>query len=334
MNFLMTSVGRRVSLMQYFKKELNAIGAKVIAIDSDSMASALYFADHYEIVPLITSPDYIDVLLGLCQKYDIQGIVTLIDPELSILTKHKQLFLSHGVTLVVSDPEVIEICFDKKQTYDYLTSFGISAVPTYSGFEEVETALKDGNLMFPMFAKPRRGSSSMGIQILYSEIDLNYRLGLGADDIFQPLMQGKEYCTDAYVDMVSEKPVSIFGKQKVLMRAGEADKSISVKDPELFDLVIRVLEVLPIKGPVDMDFFKTEAGYVISEINPRFGGGYPHAYEAGQNFIQYLIKNLQGEPHESEIGQYQQGIVMMKYDQVLIRLESETAAGIELLSHV
>jgi carbamoyl-phosphate synthase large subunit len=308
MNFLMTSVGRRVSLMQYFKKELNAIGAKVIAIDSDSMASALYFADHYEIVPLITSPDYIDVLLGLCQKYDIQGIVTLIDPELSILTKHKQLFLSHGVTLVVSDPEVIEICFDKKQTYDYLTSFGISAVPTYSGFEEVETALKDGNLTFPMFAKPRRGSSSMGIQILYSEIDLNYRLGLGADDIFQPLMQGKEYCTDAYVDMVSEKPVSIFG--------------------------IRVLEVLPIKGPVDMDFFKTKAGYVISEINPRFGGGYPHAYEAGQNFIQYLIKNLQGEPHESEIGQYQQGIVMMKYDQVLIRLESETAAGIELLSHV
>ena len=50
-------------------------------------------------------------------------------------------------------------------------------------------------------------------------------------------MDGIEYGADVYVDMISNEPVAIFTKEKIKMRAGETDKSVSIKDEKLFDLI-------------------------------------------------------------------------------------------------
>ena len=72
-------------------------------------------------------------------------------------------------------------------------------------------------------------------------------------------------------------------------------------------------------GMIDMDIFKIGETYYISEVNPRFGGGYPHAYECGVNMPAQLLINLGGEENPCMIGRYKAGICMMKYNEVSIR---------------
>lgn len=319
MNILIMSAGRRVSLIQYFKQELNEIGAKVIAADSSSLAPALYFADHYEIVPPITAPNYIEQLLQICDKYQIKALLSLIDPELSVLAPHKDEFSEHGVKLILSDPDTVDLCFDKKRTHDVLSQAGIPVIPTYCDGTEVLSALRQGIISFPLFVKRRLGSGSVGNQIVHSESELITRLNNGSDDIIQPYVDGVEYGTDVYVDLVSGQPISIFARKKFSMRAGEADKSVSVKDPSLTNLAMRIVEAVPLRGPIDIDYFYSEIGYAVLEINPRFGGTYLHAYGAGQNYVRYIIQNLYGLPNPQQIEDYEEGVVMLKYDQPLIQ---------------
>ena len=60
--------------------------------------------------------------------------------------------------------------------------------------------------------------------------------------------------------------------------------------------------------------------YYISEVNPRFGGGYPHAYESGADHMTMIMNNLEGKKNESVIGDnYEAGTYMMKYNEVMVK---------------
>lgn len=105
------------------------------------------------------------------------------------------------------------------------------------------------------------------------------------------------------------------------MRAGETDKGISFQDPVLFELIERFVKESGFRGQIDIDIFECDGVYYISEVNPRFGGGYPHAYEAGVNHMKYMVRNLEGKCNVPELGDYEEGIVMMKYNEIRIRKE-------------
>lgn len=134
----------------------------------------------------------------------------------------------------------------------------------------------------------------------------------------QEFMTGKEYGVDAYIDLVSGELSSIFIKEKIKMRSGETDKSVSVKDEKLSNLIVDFVNKTHFKGMIDIDVFKVEDTYYISEVNPRFGGGYPHAYETGVNFPKMLINNLKGIPNKRNFSSYEEGIYMMKYNELSI----------------
>ena len=102
------------------------------------------------------------------------------------------------------------------------------------------------------------------------------------------------------------------------MRAGETDKAVSFKDPELFDLIEKFVKEAGYMGQIDIDIFDVDGEYYISEVNPRFGGGYPHAYEAGCDHMSMILNNLKGIPNERCLGGYEDDIYMMKYNEVKI----------------
>lgn len=320
-NILICSVGRRVQLINYFKKELNKIDGKVIAVDCDQTAPALYHADIYEIVPRIDHPEYIQYIKSICHKYNIKGVLSLIDPELSLLTRYKEEFKKEDIQIIISDKKVVDICYDKYLTYQFLQEHNLPAVPTYIDINEVIEELNIGNLCFPLIVKLKNGSGSNGIHKVANRLELESLLIPNHDYIVQPFMQGSEYCVECYIDLISRKTTSFFSKRKLNMRAGETDKSVVVKDPVLHQLTKKLITKLGLVGPVDIDFFKMEEGYVISEINPRFGGGYPYAYEMGQNFIKDIINNLNefsNEPYVNYIGEYEEGKTMVRYDQFVV----------------
>ena len=138
------------------------------------------------------------------------------------------------------------------------------------------------------------------------------------DLIIQEFMDGKEIGADVYIDPISKKVVSIFTKEKIKMRAGETDKARSFKDEKLFQLIKQVVEKIGYVYMIDMDIFKINGEYYISEINPRFGGVYPHAYESGVNFPKLIINSMNGVENKNEIGHYKENIYMMKYNEIKI----------------
>ena len=50
---------------------------------------------------------------------------------------------------------------------------------------------------------------------------------------------------------------------------------------------------------------------------------YLHAYGAGVDFIKLIDKNLRGEVNEPQIGNYEEDVVMMMYDSVVIKRKEE-----------
>ena len=142
---------------------------------------------------------------------------------------------------------------------------------------------------------------------------------LDDDLMIQEYMDGQEYGADVYIDMISGRGTFIFVKKKIKMRAGETDKSVSIKNEKLFTMIRNFVEECGFRGMIDIDIFEIDGCFYISEVNPRFGGGYPHAYACGVNMPAAVIRNLAGQENEVDIGNYAENICMMKYNEIAVR---------------
>lgn len=317
-NILLLSCGTRNKIVQYFKKELNGIGS-VNATDCSKLAPALYEADKYYIVSQMNEAGYLEEILNICKKNNINAVLSLIDPELSFLAANKQAFLDLGVTPVISNLEVVELCFDKYAMFQFLECNGFRTVKSYIDKEIFYRDVEAGLISYPVFVKPRRGSASININKVASKEEIEMLFTRFDDLMIQEYMNGTEYGADVYIDLISNEPVSIFIKEKIKMKAGETDKSVSIKDVALFELIGEFVKKIGFKGIIDIDIFKVNGEYYISEVNPRFGGGYPHAYESGVNVPRMIINNITQNVNINQIGNYDEGINMMKYSEILIK---------------
>ena len=139
------------------------------------------------------------------------------------------------------------------------------------------------------------------------------------DLMIQEFLDGQEIGADVYIDMISGETVSIFTKKTIKMRAGETDKAVSFKDERLFELISKFVKEAGYTGQIDIDIFDINGEYYVSEVNPRFGGGYPHAYEAGCDHIKLILNNLAEKPNKPILGDYEENIYMMKYNEIIIK---------------
>lgn len=117
MNILILAAGTRNKIVQYFKRTFDGVGT-VVATDASTLGPAIYDADKYFIVPPITAEGYIDVVLDICKKEQISGVLSLIDPELSLLAENEERFKALGVTIIGSSCDLCEMALDKMQMYE------------------------------------------------------------------------------------------------------------------------------------------------------------------------------------------------------------------------
>ncbi|HAV90632.1 MAG TPA: carbamoyl phosphate synthase [Eubacterium sp.] len=317
-NILILAAGTRNKIVQYFKKTFKGIG-NVVATDASALGPAIYDADNYYIVPTITSPNYIDRIIEICKKERIDGVLSLIDPELSLLAENEGRFNTIGVTVIGSSHELCEMSIDKMQMYEWLKSHSYNCAQSWMDRDKFYKIAETGEVEYPVFVKPYRGSASISISKAYDKETVDSLFEHEDDLMIQEFLDGQEIGADVYVDMISGEVVSIFTKKKIKMRAGETDKAVSFKNSELFELIERFVLEAGYRGQIDIDIFDIGGKYYISEVNPRFGGGYPHAYEAGCDHMKLILNNLQGITNKRNIGAYEEGIYMMKYNEVKIK---------------
>lgn len=325
MNYLMLSVGRRGELMKEFRRSMGEC-SRIVATDNSPYAPALYFADKQYIVPKIYDPSYIDTILNICRKEQIHAVTTFIDPEIMLLAENREKFEALGVEVLAPCTETARLCFDKYEMFKFLRDNDIRTPMTWGSFEELKAALDAGEISLPVFVKPRTGSGSVGARKISDVETLHAAFDEDPSLIAQELMTGEgcfDLDADVYVDTISSRPVAIFTKRKISTTIGGANKTISFKDQRLFDFAQKALSIFKFHGPIDADFFYKNGEYYLSEVNPRFGGAYLHAYGAGVDFIKLIDNNLRGEENPVLIGNYEDGIVMMMYDSVVIKKNDE-----------
>ena len=329
MNILFTCAGRRTYLLKYFRENMSE-GDKIIATDMQLCAPALQAADIKLQVPSVYDPQYIDITLDICRQYSVDALLCLNDLELPILAENKARFEKIGVTVIVSDPGVIDICFDKYKTAQWVESIGLNAPKTYVTLASAKEALAKGEITFPLFMKPRWGSGSIGLETIedMEELDIYYHLlmkkikktilataSVGDEYIMiQEKLTGKEFGLDVMNDLEGNN-VAVSVKQKLAMRAGETDKATTVDLPVVREMGAAIGRYLKHIGNLDVDIMQRANGdYCVLELNPRFGGGYPFSYEAGVNMPLAIIKWLKGEGVDSAILQSKYGKTFAKND--------------------
>ena len=317
-NILILSCGTRNKIIQYFKSNLSDIG-KVIATDCNPLAPALYEADKYYIVPKMVDIGYLGVVLDICKKENVTAVLSLIDPELSLLAKNSEKFKKIGVTVIGSNYEACELALDKWKMYNWLKNHGYNCAKSYLDINDFYKDLDTGRINFPVFVKPYKGSASMAISKVDDKETLDILIKNNQDLLIQEYLDGQELGGDCYIDIITKKVVSIFAKKKLVMRAGETDKAVSFIDKKLFDLISKFVKEANFLAQIDIDVFNVNGKYYISEVNPRFGGGYPHAYECGVNHMKLIINNLQGRENRNIIGKYEEKIYMMKYSEIMMK---------------
>ena len=322
-NILILNSGTRCKLVSYFARECKG-KCQVIVTDNFDLAPSLYIADKFYVTKKYNEEGYIDEIINICNENNIGLLISLIDPELTLLSENKSKFDEIGVLLNTSTPEIIERCFDKYQTYEFLKENGFNYIKTYNNLSTCKKALEGKEVEFPLFAKPYNGSGSLHIEKIENMEQLESYCAKYEDYLIQEYMGGYEIGVDVYVDLISKEPISLFTKKKLKMRAGETDKSVSFKNEKLKNMIIDFVQKMGLLGANDIDVFEKDGEFYISEINPRFGGGYLHAYECGVNFPSYLINNMNGIVNKPAFDAYEENVYMMKYfDVVMQKLEAK-----------
>ena len=291
-NILILSAGRRVELIQSFQKSAKKLDVKsnVVAGDCSETAPAIYFADRKAILPSISEPNYIDEIINICNKEDISLVVPTIDTDLLLLSQSKEKIESvSGARVLISSTEVISICRDKIKTQNFLEENGFMVPKMYS-----EEELSSENLQFPLFIKPKSGSSSINTFKVNNLEELFTYRSLIKEPIVQDFMEGKEFTVDVFLDFDGNL-ITVVPRLRMATRSGEISKGKIIKDRDIIEDIKRLVDVLKPIGHITIQLMKTNKGIEYIEINPRFGGGAPMSIQSGADSCENLYRLLMGE---------------------------------------
>jgi len=305
-NILITSAGRRVSLVKSFQKtikEFNENG-KVYTTDMNpTLSSASQISDGYIEVPRVTDSSYINILKQYCKEKNISIIVPTIDTELSILADVKDEFQKDGIFIAISSKEICDIFYLKDTTESFFLKNGFDTP------REVED-IRFCN--YPIFAKLNNSSCSIGATVVYTPEQAK-ELAQDKNYIFQEYINDDEYTVDVFIDKNGDV-ISIVPRLRIEVRAGEVNKAKTIKDKDIIDAIKGLCKKLDgAYGCITIQLFKTKERIVFIEINPRFGGGYPLSYLSGANFAEFLIKDYLGIKLNYEEN-WQKDLIMLRYD--------------------
>ena len=314
-NILITSAGRRVSLVKEFQQTADEFdkSIKVFASDmSPDMSAACFVADAAFLVPPLSDDRYIDTLLSICRVNNVGIIIPTIDTELALLAANKQNFAQHGINIIVSSPEFIANCCDKRNTIKMFEEYGIRS-PRYVDPRHPE---------FPMFAKPYDGSSSQNLHVIKSADDLSESMVNDPKLMFMEYIDKKEY-SEFSVDMYygcDNHVKAIVPRERIEIRNGEISKGIT-RNNYLVDFLKERMEHLPgVVGSVCIQLFyrKADNDIVGIEVNPRFGGGYPMTYHSGVSFPRMIIKEYVNNQTLDYRDDWHDNMMILRYDAEVI----------------
>jgi len=298
---LFTCAGQRVDIVTAFRRA----GATALAVDVDKLAPALYHADRKALVPRVDDPGYVAALRALVEAHGVKLIVPLTDLDHLVLSQARD---ELGVVVLLPPPETIRLCEDKYLAHTFFEEHGIATPPTW-----LPDAFPD-ELEFPVLVKARRGFGSRHIYRAENRADLEFFLAhTSADSMVQGVCRGEEFSIDVFCDL-DGRCLNAIPRTMIESKGGESIKGATIQDAELIEHGRRVAEKLGIVGPANIQCFREPLGALpVTDVNPRFGGGFPLPTAAGSQYPELAIAIANGERPEPRLGEFREGIVMTRF---------------------
>jgi carbamoyl-phosphate synthase large subunit len=310
-NILISSAGRRVSLVRAFQKELKSLipDSKVFAGDVNPLwSAACRVADAFIQLPRISEPEFINSFLQSCLAHKVGLVVPTLDTELKLLSANRSLFKSHGIQIAVSDEQLVDQCRDKRKTNSLFQQLGI----------EIPRMFEKGQMEFPLFIKPYDGSLSKDIFVINDPSDWRESFLNNEKLMFMEYLSPEEYqefTVDAYFDS-NGLLKCLVPRRRIEVRGGEISKGRTERKELYYTLKEKFSSLPCARSCLTMQFFEHKDTHRIIgiEINPRFGGGFPLSYEAGANYPKYLIEEYLLGNNIEFCEDWRSGKVMLRYD--------------------
>lgn len=261
-----------------------------------------------------TDDDYIDTLLSICKQEKIQFLIPLVDLELSLLAKNKEMFLENNIIICVNNEEIIKKVQNKYELYKYLekNNIGVPTTIEFSNKEEFIKACKTLNYPKDIVCyKPFFSSGSRGFKIIDNNLDWRKYLFQEKPDsrsiAYETVLYGLDKCRDIPPMMLMEflsgdmfninvlankgKVIKIAISNVVEQNLGNATKSKIVNNKEIEEYVKKVTKLLNFTGNVGFQVAYSKDKIVkLIEINPRIQGSIYLACAAGINFPYLELK--------------------------------------------
>jgi carbamoyl-phosphate synthase large subunit len=313
-NVLVSSAGRRVSLLEHFREAVATLGTggRVLATDISPLSSAFHRADASFLAPRCTSDEFVPFMLSLCEAEAVGLVVPTIDTELAAFAAARSQFAAVGTTVAVSGPETVAIGAEKVATNAWLVEHDL---PTVRQSDVTSVVADPSAWSFPLIAKPSAGSASIGVFVIESVEELLPLIEI-AGYVVEERATGDELSVDVLVGAAGVVRDAVV-RRRIEVRGGEVSKGVTMRDPEVMELATRIGDALPdAYGVLTVQLFLDPVDRVmrVIEINPRFGGGFPLAWHAGARFPQWMLEELEGVPSTCIAGAWRDGLVMLRYD--------------------
>jgi len=307
---LFTCAGQRVDIVSAFGRA----GATTVATDINPLAPALYHADAYALVGRIDEPDYVAQLAELVAEHDVKLVVPLTDLDHRVLARARD---ELGAKLLLPAADVVERTSDKYLAHSFFEEQGIPSPPSWLP-EELP-----GPVPFPVLVKARNGFGSRHIFRADDAEALDFYLGRAEVPSFvQQRCAGEEFSIDVFCDFEG-RCLNAIPRTMIESKGGESIKGMTIKDPELIEHGRFVAEALPIWGPANIQCFREADGSLqVTDVNPRFGGGFPLPLAAGGRYPELALALAEDEQPESRVGDFREGIVMTRFFSDLCLTES------------
>ena len=298
---LFTCVGQRVDIVEAF----NRAGATTIAVDANPLAPALYHADRHALVPRIDDPGYVQALRTVVEEHDVKLVVPLTDLDQTSLARAREKL---EALVLLPDAGLVERLSDKYLSHLLFEERGISSPPTWLPGNVPDDA------PFPLLVKARHGFGSRHIYRAADRAQLGFFAGYTpVDSIVQVCLTGEEFSIDVFCDLEGQC-LNAIPRTMIESKGGESIKGMTIRDERLIELARDVAEKLHLVGPANIQCFREADGsHYLTDINTRFGGGFPLPLAAGGRYPELALALARGEHPEPRLGDFREGIVMTRF---------------------
>src|SRR5918999_2324577 len=297
---LFTCAGQRVDIVSAFGRA----GATTIATDLDPLAPALYHADVRVLAPRIDDPGYVDSIAGLVDEHDVQLVVPLTDLDHVPLSHARD---DLGALVLLPSEEVVRLVGDKYLGHVFFEQQGIPTPQSWLPEHVPDWA------EYPLLVKVREGYGSRHIYRAQDRAELDFFLRYTTVPSFvQTCCRGEEFSIDVFCDL-DGRCLNAIPRTMIESKGGESIKGMTIRDEVLIELGRDVSEKLQLVGPANIQCFReADDSHFITDINPRFGGGFPLPLAAGGRYPELALPLARGERPEPRLGEFRDGIVMTR----------------------